>query len=86
MTYLAKHCGWDKDFIAENFTLSQIKIYYEYLNQIEIQDTKRMAIAFRAAQTKDEDFQRFLDDGKGENVSNPNVLNEMRQDGLIEEQ
>lgn len=82
MTYLAKHCGWDKDFIAERFTLNQLKLYFEYLTEIEIADTKRMAIAFRAAQTTNEDFQEFLNDCKG--ITD---IDQMKKQGLpIEEQ
>lgn len=84
--YLAKHCGWDKDFIAEHFTLGQLKIYFEHLVNMEIADTKRMAMAFRAAQTKDEDFAKFMESDDTKNVDNPETIDEMKRLNIIEEQ
>lgn len=85
--YLAQKCGWDKDFIAEHFTIGQLKLYFELLNRMELSDTKRMAIAFRVAQCKDEDFQKFLDDGKGEEITGNEGIEKLRNSGIpFEEQ
>lgn len=49
---------------------------------MEETEIKKMAVAFRAAQMKDEDFQNFLNDGKG-----IDSIEEMKEAGLpIEEQ
>ena len=46
---------------------------------------KRMAVAFRAAQAKDEDFQKFMYDGKGDSVESKKVIDELRDLNMIEE-
>lgn len=57
---MARECGWDKDFIAETFTLAQIIRYYELISNEKLKDLKLTAIAMRQSMTKKEDFVKFL--------------------------
>lgn len=54
---------------------------------MDMADTKRMAIAFRAAQASQESFEKFLDDGKGKLIKGKEGIAMMRDAGVqIEEQ
>lgn len=64
---MAKECGWSKDFIAENFTLTQIQKYYEVIYKEKLQDLKLQTISMSYATArgfggmKKEDFKKYLD-------------------------
>lgn len=64
---MACECGWDKDFIADNFTVEQILRYCELiqkhkLNEIELNAIVSVqTIATAIGSIKYEDFKRFLE-------------------------
>lgn len=64
---MAKECGWGKDFIAENFTLDQIRRYYEVIYKEKLGDLKLQTISTMYATAraygslKNEDFKKYLD-------------------------
>lgn len=66
LVFLARECGWDKDFIAEKFTVDQIRRYVEVLNQKRADDYKTqtycflMASGYAFGSIKDSKFKEFI--------------------------
>ncbi len=64
---MAKECGWDKDYIAENLTLDQIRRYYDVLYKEKLKDLKLQTVSTMYATArafgslKNEDFKKYLD-------------------------
>lgn len=90
---MAKECGWTKDYIAEKFTLEQVRRYYEIIYKEKLQDLKLQTISMMYATArgfgglKNADFKKYLDslDLKPINVEkNINVMKAKFPD-LIEE-
>lgn len=74
LAFLAVECGWDKDFIAEHFTVEQIARYYELIQKQKIQEIKIRtismyhAVAYAFGSMKKDGLMQFFDmlDGKKE--------------------
>jgi hypothetical protein len=45
IVFLARECGWDKDYIAERLTVPQIRKYYELLSKQKLREIELNAIA-----------------------------------------
>ena len=64
---MAKECGWTKDYIADIFTLTQIRRYYEIIYKEKLQDLKLQTISMAYATSrafggmKKDDFKKYLD-------------------------
>ena len=43
--FLARECGWSKDFIADNFTLQQIELYHKVICQEKNNELGNYAMA-----------------------------------------
>lgn len=90
---MAKECGWSKDFIAENFTLDQIRRYYEVIYKEKLSDLKLNTISMvyataRAFGTlKKGDFKKYLDSLDLKPVDVDKSLEAMKQiiPGVVEE-
>lgn len=86
---MAYECDWDKDFIADNFTLAQITRYYELIYIEKIKDLKLTAIAMRQSMTKKEDFLKFLKslDAVIEPADNEEAFKKMKSEfpGMVED-
>lgn len=90
---MAKECGWSKDFVAENFTLEQIKRYYEVIYKSKLQDLKLHTISRMYATArgfggmKKGDFKKYLDSLDLKPINIDDSLNEMKKKfpGLVEE-
>ena len=89
---LARECGWSHDYIADNFTVQQIRTYYEIINKQKMQEYKLQAFctvyatATAFGSMKFAAFRKFLDkfDGKKEQIED--TITEMKKAGLhIEE-
>lgn len=90
---MAKECSWGKDFIAENFTLAQIRRYYEVIYKEKLSDLKLQTISMAYATSrafggmKKEDFKKYLDSLDLKPVDINKNLEEMnvKFPGLVEE-
>lgn len=84
--FLARECGWDKDFIAEHFTLDQIQRYYEVLNETRAIDYELMtisvfhAVAAGNGNMKIADFNKFLEKFRGMNRKSRQDVNKTLRD------
>ena len=64
---MARECGWDKDFIAERFTVQQINRYYELIQEQKNRDLYMHTVAtlnsvgYAFGTLKKETFKKFLD-------------------------
>jgi hypothetical protein len=84
---LARECGWTKDYIADNLTVEQIKLYYEKIQNQKLDEVKLNAMATMNAvavafgSIKFEKFKEFLDklDFKAEKKD---PIDEMKKAGL----
>lgn len=90
---MAKECGWNKDYIAENFTLPQIQKYYEVIYREKLQDIKLQTVSMMYATArafgsiKDGDFKKYLDSLDLKSVDVNKTLKEMKSKfpGMVEE-
>ena len=89
--FLAKECGWDKDFVAEKFTVQQIIRYAEIIQGQKITDLQLHAIAMVYAvgagmgTIKFEEFHRFLNSLKGKKEDVKKTLDRAKEAGVIVE-
>lgn len=91
--FLAKECGWNYKWVAENLTLSQIKRYYETISEAKKAEHARMvegvfhATAAAMGNIKTEDFNKYLNifyDAPKKTAKE--IINEMKMSDLpIEE-
>lgn len=64
---MAVECGWDFNFIVDNFTLEQVVKYYELINIQKLREVKinmicnTYAMAFANGNLKKKDFNNFLE-------------------------
>jgi hypothetical protein len=90
---LARECGWSHDYVADNFTVQQIKAYYEIINKQKMREMQLSAIctvyatATAFGSMKFLDFRKFLDKfGIDKKAPIEDTINEMKKAGLpIEE-
>lgn len=88
MVFLARECGWTKEYIADNLTLSQIQLFCEKIQVQKMQDARLQAIViFNATATafgsvKNEQFQEFLEILSGVKKDINEVLDELKNKGL----
>lgn len=84
---MARECGWTKDYIADNLTVEQIKLYYELIQGQKLDEVKlnamatMQAVAVAFGSIKMKDFKKFLDklDFKAEKKD---PVDAMKQAGL----
>ena len=86
--FLARECGWSCDYVADNFTIQQIKAYYEIINKQKIRDkqidTLCMSYASAAAfgTIKSNQFKNFMDKLEMKNIPADDTIEEMKKAGL----
>ena len=85
---MARECGWTKDYIADNLTVEQIKLYYEKIQKQKMEEAKLSAIiTVQAVGTafgsiKLDNFKKFLDKMDMKPEVKKDVINEMKQANL----
>jgi len=85
---LARECGWDHNFIADNFTIEQIRTYYEIIQKQKLRDAQLDAISTLYATAtafgsmKNTDFKRFLDKFDMKPIDVMKNIDEMKAKGL----
>ena len=85
---MARECGWTKDYIADNLTVEQIKLYYEKIQKQKMEETKLSAIVMVQAvgtafgSIKFENFKKFLDKMDLKPEVKKDVIDEMKKSGL----
>ncbi len=89
---LARECGWSHDYIGDNFTIQQIRKYYEIINKQKMREQQINAIctlyatATAFGSMKFVDFRKFLDKFEGKKEMIEDTIKEMKKAGLpIEE-
>lgn len=88
--FLAKECGWDKDFISERFTLKQIERYYEVLNKKNREELREQAVimsmsmAYATGHLKQGAWNKFLNsiNPRKKNLDVNKTLRQMKTQGL----
>lgn len=89
---LARECSWSHDYIADNFTVQQIRAYYEIINKQKMREQQLVAIctvyatATAFGSMKFADFRKFLDKFEMKKEQVEDTIKEMKNAGLpIEE-
>lgn len=88
MGFLARECGWDKDFIAEKFTVDQLKKYVEVLNQQRKKDYETqtycflMAVGYAFGSIKAQQFHDFISQFQGKKAKIEDTISKMKSMGL----
>ena len=90
--FLAAECGWDKDFIAEKFTINQVKRYVEVLSQRRNRDYETqtycflMATGYAFGSVKPKNFNDFISQFANKKPKIEDTISKMKSMGLpIEE-
>lgn len=89
---LARECGWSHNYIADNFTVQQLRAYYEIINRQKMRDHQLNAIvtvyatATAFGSMKFSDFRKFLDKFELNKQEVEDTIKDMKKAGLpIEE-